>query len=94
MRDKTKQPGGRAVLFSVGCGTILRNCKGKKWAFKSSANLFKGWNIVTRNNLNLLPSLHCGQFGVNRPGIQGSFDLVEFLTALNGSHTISSTCFA
>lgn len=74
------------VFLSDAAGYL--EIEGEKWAFKSSASLFKGWNIVTRNNLKFLPSLHCGQFGVNRPGIPGSFDLVEFLIALNGSHTI------
>lgn len=71
------------VCFSLfDAAGYLENVKGV-WAFKSSANSFKGWNTVPRNDLNFLPSLHCGQFGVNDPGILGSFDSVEFLTTLN-----------
>lgn len=80
----------QSCLLFVGCRVFLeiKKLKGKKRTLKPfKVNLFKGWNIVTRKNLSFLPSLHCGQFVVNRPGIQGSFDLVEFLTALKGSHT-------
>lgn len=98
--DRTMQGRGRAafcvcLFFLLDAAGYLEIVKGV-WAFKSSANLFKGWNTVTRNNLNFLPSLHCGQFGVNRPGIQGSYDSVEFLTTLNGSLIcqICSTCLA
>lgn len=79
------------VCFSLfDAAGYSENVKGA-WAFKSSANSFKGWNTVPRNYLNFLPSLHCGQFGVNGPGIQGSFDSVEFLTTLN-IHILVKIC--